>query len=47
MRGRMDGLGLDKGGFGDGEPLSPMLHGSIDLQARCSKQIAEEPLVPP
>jgi len=22
-------------------------HGSIDLQARCSKQIAEDPLVPP
>src|ERR1035437_1141630 len=32
---------------GPGMPLSPMLHGSIDLQARCSKQIAEDPLVPP
>ena len=44
--GGIDGLGLNKGWFrGVGMPLSPMLHSSIDLQARCSKQVAEEPLV--
>ena len=48
MRGALTASGLDKGRLGGpGMPLSPMLHGSIDLQARCSKQIAEDPLVPP
>ena len=46
MRGRIDGLGV-KQGLGTGMPLSPTLNRSIDFQVRCSKQAAEEPLVPP
>lgn len=47
MRGALTASGLDKGRLGGpGIPLSPIPQRSIDLQARCSKQVAEEPLIP-
>ena len=49
MRGHaLTASGLNKGWFrGWGMPLSPTLHGWIDVQVGCSKQVAEELLVPP